>query len=316
MNLEILKNEEKQMNKIMFLVWGLLIPIAAFAFVMLFLGGTILDASVWLMVVFAILIRCMEGKLGANAKYFYACLMPVGGTIVTVVGNDGRFGAMTQAYFLATVMVIAYYDTTVIKVNAIATVIINLVAMIIFPGAYLKLHSLVIWIFILIVYILLVATCMVITVRARDLFGNVEDKESEVENVLSKVQLVADKLYAAGVALNSISENESASAEELAATSEHLVESSKLLSSKTYESMENLSELSEWGSVVADNVKQVEAASKDILDKSIENEKLLNDLQKINAEVSESMNATTDIAQKLSSAVKEIGATLNLINEI
>lgn len=316
MNLEILKNEEKQMNKIMFLVWGLLIPIAAFAFVMLFLGGTILDASVWLMVVFAILIRCMEGKLGANAKYFYACLMPVGGTIVTVVGNDGRFGAMTQAYFLATVMVIAYYDTTVIKVNAIATVIINLVAMIIFPGAYLKLHSLDIWIFILIVYILLVATCMVITVRARDLFGNVEDKESEVENVLSKVQLVADKLYAAGVALNSISENESASAEELAATSEHLVESSKLLSSKTYESMENLSELSEWGSVVADNVKQVEAASKDILDKSIENEKLLNDLQKINAEVSESMNATTDIAQKLSSAVKEIGATLNLINEI
>ena len=35
MQLELLKNEEKQMNLIMFLVWGFLIPIAAFALVMI-----------------------------------------------------------------------------------------------------------------------------------------------------------------------------------------------------------------------------------------------------------------------------------------
>ena len=316
MELKTLKNEEKQMNRIMFLVWGFMIPIAAFAFVMLFLGGTIKDASALLMVILSILIRILEGRLGAKAKYIYACLMPVCGAAIIVIGDDGRFAAMTQAYFLATVMTIAYYDVSVIKVNAAATIIANILAMIIFPGAYLKLHSIVIWIFILIVYILLAITCLLITVRIRGLFGNVEDKENKVEDVLSKVQLVSEKLHFAGTALTSISENESASAEELAATSEQLVESSKSLSSKTDESMENLSELSEWERVVADNVEQVEATSKDLLDKSMENKKLLNDLHTINTEVSESMNATTNIAQKLSDAVQEIGTTLNLISEI
>ena len=112
------------------------------------------------------------------------------------------------------------------------------------------------------------------------------------------------------------SENESASAEELAATSEQLVESSNLLSAKTKESMTNLNELSQWEEVVADNVSKVESTSKDLLDKSKENEKLLGDLHTINGDVSESMKITTDIAQKLAEAVQEIGVTLNLISDI
>lgn len=80
--------------------------------------------------------------------------------------------------------------------------------------------------------------------------------------------------------------------------------------------MENLSELSEWEGVVADNVEQVEIASKDLIDKSTENEKLLNDLHTINGEVFGSMNATTNIAKKLSDAVQQIGTTLSLISEI
>lgn len=113
-----------------------------------------------------------------------------------------------------------------------------------------------------------------------------------------------------------VSENESASAEELAATSEQLVESSNLLSAKTKESMTNLNELSQWEEVVADNVSKVESTSKDLLDKSKENEKLLGDLHTINGDVSESMKITTDIAQKLAEAVQEIGVTLNLISDI
>ena len=130
------------------------------------------------------------------------------------------------------------------------------------------------------------------------------------------MQLVSERLSSAGAILTSVSENESASAEELAATSEQLVESSKLLSSKTDESVENLSELSEWESVVADNVEQVETTSKDLIVQSVENKKLLNDLQAINEEVSESMNVTTSIAKKLLDAVQEIGTTLNLISAI
>lgn len=143
-----------------------------------------------------------------------------------------------------------------------------------------------------------------------------EKNNEQVMSVLSSVEVISERLYKAGNSLSQVAENESASAEELAATSEQLVESSKLLTSKTDESMENLSELSEWESVVADNVEQVETTSKDLIEQSIENKKLLNDLHVINEEVSDSMNVTTSIARKLSDAVQEIGTTLNLISEI
>ncbi|MDD6572438.1 MAG: methyl-accepting chemotaxis protein [Thermoflexaceae bacterium] len=143
-----------------------------------------------------------------------------------------------------------------------------------------------------------------------------EKNTEQVKNVLAAVSTLSESLYVAGAALSQISENESASAQELAATSEQLVESSNMLSSKTDESMTNLGELSEWERVVADNVEKVETVSRDLLNKSKENEKLLNDLHAINGEVSESMKITTDIAQKLSDAVQEIGVTLKLISDI
>lgn len=102
----------------------------------------------------------------------------------------------------------------------------------------------------------------------------------------------------------------------MAATSEQLVESSNLLSRKTDESILNLSELNKWESIVADNVQKVKVISKDLLDKSADNERLLNDLQMANTEVSNSMQTTTDIAKELSEAVQEIGLTLNLISDI
>lgn len=143
-----------------------------------------------------------------------------------------------------------------------------------------------------------------------------EENNARVMNLLNSVQVLSDGLYAAGQSLSQITENESSSAEELAATSEHLTESSNILSLKTEESMSNLGELNRWEGVLADNVVKVEAASRDLLDKSNENEKLLNDLHAINGEVSESMNATTEMARKLSEAVQEIGVTLSLIKDI
>lgn len=143
-----------------------------------------------------------------------------------------------------------------------------------------------------------------------------EKNNEHVTSVLAAIQTLSESLQAAGLSLSQISENESASAEELAATSELLVERSNLLSSKTDESMANLDELSEWESVVADNVEKVEQVSKDLLDKSVENEKLLGDLHTINNEVSESMKTTTEITQRLSEAVQEIGVTLSLISDI
>lgn len=143
-----------------------------------------------------------------------------------------------------------------------------------------------------------------------------EQNNEHVENILSSVRELSEQLSAAGTTLSQVSENESASAEELASTSEQLVINSNRLSAKTDESMTNLGELREWEGIVASNMDKVEAVSKELLDKSAENENLLNNLHAINGEVSESIKATTDRALHLSEAVKEIGITLNLISDI
>lgn len=143
-----------------------------------------------------------------------------------------------------------------------------------------------------------------------------EKNNEHVKRVLTSVQSLSENLFSAGTNLSNISENESASAQELAATSEVLLVSSNLLGEKTEASMSNLGELNKWEAVVADNVEKVERTSKDLLNKSKDNEKTLNELQSINSEVSQSMLTTIDVAHKLSEAVKEIGVTLQIINDI
>ena len=144
----------------------------------------------------------------------------------------------------------------------------------------------------------------------------IERNNEHVANVLTSVKALSESLYNASSNLFSISENESASVQELAATSTVLLENSNLLENKTEKSSNNLSELKKWEAVVAENVNKVEASAKELLENAKQNQKLLTGLQSINNEVSHSMITTTEVAKNLSSAVNEIGVTLNLINEI
>lgn len=143
-----------------------------------------------------------------------------------------------------------------------------------------------------------------------------ERNHERVKNVLASVQTISGKLSSAGEVLSEISDTESLSAEKLASTSEELLENSGRLGARTEESMANLNELKNWEAVVADNVGQVEANAKELLEQSMENARLLQELHGINDEVSGSMSVTVGVARTLSEAVKEIGVTLNLINEI
>lgn len=318
MQLQSMKNEEKFMNKIMF-VYDVGIPIAGWGFVMLFLNGGVRECFIFSMVLCAILTKLFENKLDDKAKYIYACILPVLGAATTAVSstNDSAgYICITHCYFVTTLLLVPYYNQKLLRVNAGATIIANLVLMIFFPAGFLKLHNLIGWIFIVIVYAIFFIGCSFIVYRTMRLFGMVEQQEESMKNILDGIQSLSGDLSSAGVALSAVSENESAAAQELAATSEQLVESSNMLSAKTDESMSNLSELSEWEKVVADNVEKVETASKDLLNKSVENEKLLNGLQAINGEVTDSMKATNDVTEKLSEAVEEIGVTLNLISDI
>lgn len=318
MQMQSMKNEEKLVNNIMF-IYILGVAIAGWSFVMLFLNGGLRECFFPISGACAILTKVFEKKLGDRAKYVYACIPPIIGAMTAAICNtndSASYVCLTHYYFVATLLLVPYYEQKVITVSTIVTLVVNAGMMIAFPAGFLKLHNLIGWIFTGIVYLILFAACSFINYRATALFGMVEKKEKDLESVLSEVQVLSENLHTAGTALSSISENESASAQELAATSEELATSSNKLSSKTNESMSNLNELQEWEGVVAENVEKVEATSKDLIEKSKENTSLLNDLHNVNGEVSESMKLTIDVAQKLSEAVQEIGVTLKLISEI
>ena len=186
MELEILKNEEKRMNMIMFL-FLVVIPIVAVVYVLLFNGASGRDAIVLLMVAASVLIKVFEKKLGSFAKYLYISVLPFFGAVTLVVGTPGVFGAMVEAYFLVLFLAIPYYDLSVIKVCAGVTVGVNVVALLIFRQAYLCMYTLSIWVFIIMVYVLAIAAAVFIVFRARSLFTAVEQKEGEVEELCSKL---------------------------------------------------------------------------------------------------------------------------------
>ena len=101
---------------------------------------------------------------------------------------------MTQAYFLILLLSIGYYDTAVIKVNAVVTLISNMMGMIIFPKAFLQMHSCIVWIFIGIVYILAVIGAIMTAKETYGLFARVEDKEQELRGVIDNVKNAFEKL--------------------------------------------------------------------------------------------------------------------------
>ncbi|MBQ7065523.1 MAG: chemotaxis protein [Lachnospiraceae bacterium] len=230
MELNVLKNEEKLMNMIMFL-FNLCIPVVAFTYVMLFNGGTWKDAIVLIMPVLSLLVKIFEKVLGGYAKYFYISIIPIIGAVTIAYGNDGVFGAMTNAYFLVTVLAVPYYNLNVIKVNAIATIVPNAILMICFPDAFITMHTASIWVFILMVYALLLVACVFITIRARNLFYHVEEQEKEVEHLLETVrttfdslQQSADSIFQTISGVEELSQEIVASTEEIAASADTQIE--------------------------------------------------------------------------------------------
>lgn len=143
-----------------------------------------------------------------------------------------------------------------------------------------------------------------------------EKNNARVARIISKASDMADGLMKASTSLSEISQNEGASAQELAATSESLLSNSNELITQTQESMQNLNELKECSSQMTQKMEHMESASIDLLRKTEENEQLLTSLKTLNEQVIQSTHDTNRVAEKLSEAVKEIDVTLNVIQEI
>lgn len=242
MELEILKNEEKRMNFIMFLFLAI-IPIVATAYVLLFNGGSARDSIALLMTLCSLLIKAFEKKLGRWAKYLYISVLPVMGAVTIVLGNPASFGAMAEAYFLVLFLSVPYYDFSMIKVCAAVTIIPNVIAMILFPNMYLAMYTISIWIFVWMVYALAIIVAVLIVQRARSLFMDVESKEHEVEELLNNVrgafegvQQSAGKIYDA---LHDFEE----SAAEIAASTEQISNSADLQIQQVEGSLEIFNDL-------------------------------------------------------------------------
>lgn len=226
MELEILKNEEKRTNFIMFLFFSV-IPVVAFLYVFLFNGGAVRDSVVLLMVAANVLVKLLEKPLGKYAKYLYVSIMPICGAVTIVFGTPAGFGAMVEAYFLILFLAVSYYDISVIEVYTAVLVVSNVIAMVLFPSAYMAMYTFPIWIFILMVYTLAVLAAVMIIMRARSLFLTVEKKEGEVEDLLDNVreaftglQESTDSIHASLNGFRQSTQDIAASTEEISGSSE------------------------------------------------------------------------------------------------
>lgn len=221
MELEILKNEEKRMNMILFVFLDV-IPIVAVVYVLLFNGGSGRDAVALAMVAASLLIKVFEKKLGAYAKYMYISVLPLFGALTLGVGTPGVFGAMVEAYFLVLFLAVPYYDLSVIKVCAAVTIGVNTIGLIIFRQAYLSMYTLPIWIFIIMVYVLAIAAAAFIVFRARSLFAAVELKEGEVEELLENIRGAFEGLQESSQSIYDSLHSFEQSSSEIAASTEEI----------------------------------------------------------------------------------------------
>jgi len=143
-----------------------------------------------------------------------------------------------------------------------------------------------------------------------------EENNTRVEKVLAAASSLVEDLSRTSIALAEISQNESASTQELSATSETLLEESNNALNKAFESKENMTSLEECSVELDKNITDVERISNNLLEKSGENEVLLKELKEKNKEVSVSSQNTRKMSEALLECVDEIGIALKVISDI
>lgn len=315
MNLEILKNEEKRMNLIMFIFLAV-IPIVAFVYVLLFNGGAVKDSIVVLMVLASLITKALEKFLGKFAKYIYISILPVLGAVTIILGTPGCFGAMVEAYFLILFLAVPYYDLSMIKVCGIATIVPNVIAMIIFPQAYLAMYTTSIWIFAGMVYILAILVSVMIVMRARALFLTVEKKEHEAEEMLNSIREAFEGLQQSSKNIYDSLNGFEVSTTQIAASTEEISNSANMQIQQVEGSIEIFNDLNKMIVNSEQRVEQTVENMKILKEKNDEGIKAITELaHKFHENIESTQKASegvTLLAQKSSS----IGEIIESIGQI
>lgn len=312
---EIIRRNEVNMNKIMFLVL-VAVPVAAFLFVLLFLKGTAIDLVVFLMAVLGGGVKIFEKQLGEKAKYLYVCVLPITGVLTIVIANDGKFGAMTQAYFLVLILAIAYYDKSVVLVNAIFTIVLNAVAMIIFPSSFILMHNVPVWIFIMIVYVLATIAAYLISKRTYDAFVSVEIKESGMEHLLDNVRNAFDNLENSSAAINSSLTSFGDLSQKIAEATTEIADNADVQTQEVGGSQEIFNELAGMINNSEERVEQTIENINVLQEKNDVGISAINDLsEKFNENIRSTKQASEEVAL-LSEKSKLIGEIIDVIHQI
>ncbi len=318
MQLESIKNEEKLVNNIMFLyVVG--VAISGFAFVMLFLNGGIRECIFLLSGVCGIITKIFEKPLGSKAKYVYACIPPVIGAITAAVCNtdtSDSYVCLTHYYFVATLLLVPYYEQKVLRVSTIVTFVANASLMIIFPAGFLKLHGLIGWIFTGIVYVILFAGCSFITYRARTLFGVVEEKGKETETVLHHVQQAFDNIQESSDTIYSSMQEFEGNTEEIAASTQQISGSADEQINEVESSLSIFSKLNEKIELSKESVSQTVETMRQLNEKNNEGIMAIEALSNKFEENIRTTQVAADGVAQLSDKSSSIGGIIESIREI
>lgn len=322
MELELLRNEEKTMNFFMFLI-NIAVPIVAFVFVKFFLNGNMRDSIIFLVAGANILVRLFEKLLNKYAKYCYISLLPLIGGFVIGYTGDGRFGAMTQAYFLMLILAVAYYDKTVVIVNALSTIVGNCIFGIIYNSEFLLMYNLPVWIYILLEFVLASLIATIVASRTYTLFCNVEQKEKETSNLLkyqeklmSNVRQIFDTLKHSSSFINE-------SLNDFNTSSQQISESSQQIASGSIDQCKEVDGSIEIFNELAKKIVTAEDKINNTI-KSMNNLKQNNTsgvlaIEELSNKFHENLNSTTNVSEeidKLSQKSNSIGSIIDTINGI
>lgn len=315
MGLKILENEEKQMNFIMFLLM-IGVPVAALGFVLIFLQGTLKDCSILIMPVISIAIRIYEKKLGGYAKYLYMAIMPVSGAFLLAFTNDGKFGAIPHAYFFGIILAIAYYDTKVVRAYTLLTIVANGLTMLVFPSGFFKLHRLIIWIFVAIVFALSAFAAMLVTDRTYKLFETGEQKEQKERLLIQNVRTAFNDIKNSQESIhNSLSLFEK-SVQEIAASTEEISSNADVQIQEVNGSMDIFKELNEK---INHSEEQVGDTMDTLYQLKIKNDEGIASISEFQSKFKENITSTKKAFEEVNTLSQKsalIGDIINSIHQI
>lgn len=315
MNVEILKNEEKRMNQIMF-VFLTIIPVVAFVYVLLFNGGAKRDSIALVMVGCSLIVKLLEKSLGKYAKYMYISILPVIGAVTIVVGTPGCFGAMVEAYFLVLFLAVPYYDLSVINMCVVVTILPNVVAMLMFPEAYMEMYTVSIWIFAGMVYIFAILVAVLIVKRALALFVTVEKKEHEAEELIRNVREVFEGLQSSSEKIYNELHSFEKNTTEIIASTEEISNSASQQIRQVKSSIEIFHSLSDRIVQSEGQVDQAVENIQQLKEKNDEGMAAIEELSKKFGENIESTKVTSEGVGSLAQKSTSIGEIIESIGQI